>query len=53
MVSHREDKEHPAYALLVGKGGPKLKEADPGSAVQPVDKDAPPPKGALVMGDFS
>jgi uncharacterized protein (TIGR03435 family) len=50
MVSHREDKEHPAYALLVGKGGPKLKEADPESAVQPVDKDAPPPKGALVMG---
>jgi uncharacterized protein (TIGR03435 family) len=29
---HRETKEHPVYALVVGKGGPKMKEADPGNA---------------------
>ena len=26
---HREMKEMPAYALLVGKGGPKLRESSP------------------------
>jgi uncharacterized protein (TIGR03435 family) len=35
MVAHRESKEEPIYALVVGKGGPKLKESAP-------DADAPP-----------
>ncbi|MDR3698073.1 MAG: TIGR03435 family protein [Candidatus Sulfopaludibacter sp.] len=29
MTFHREEKEHAAYALVVGKGGPKFKESDP------------------------
>jgi uncharacterized protein (TIGR03435 family) len=28
MAFHRESKEHAVYALVVGKGGPKLKESD-------------------------
>jgi uncharacterized protein (TIGR03435 family) len=42
LVVHRETKELPTYALVVGKGGPKMKEspkADPDA--QP---DAPPPQ---------
>ena len=33
---HREQQEHPVYALVVGKGGPKLKES-------PVDEAPPAP----------
>src|ERR1035438_10330433 len=29
MVSHKEHPMRPAYALVVDKGGPKLKETDP------------------------
>jgi uncharacterized protein (TIGR03435 family) len=36
LVAHRENKEQPVYALVVSKGGPKLKEAD-------AQADAPPP----------
>lgn len=53
LVVHRESKEHNVYALIVGKGGSKLKEADPEPAVPPVDPEAPPPepkKGETVMG---
>jgi uncharacterized protein (TIGR03435 family) len=32
LAVHRENKEQPVYALVVGKGGPKLKEAPPGAA---------------------
>jgi uncharacterized protein (TIGR03435 family) len=35
LVAHRESKEHPIYALVVGKNGPKLKDSAP-------DADAPP-----------
>lgn len=49
MTSHCENKEHPAYALIVGKSGPKLKDADPATAPPPA-ADAPPAKGGLVMG---
>ena len=39
---HREKKELPAYAMVVAKGGPKLKESDP--AAQPnFGPDGPPP----------
>ena len=31
LKAHRESRESPIYALLVGKDGPKLKEAEPGS----------------------
>ena len=29
MTTHRDSKEHPVYGLMVGKGGPKMKEALP------------------------
>jgi uncharacterized protein (TIGR03435 family) len=41
LVVHKETKELPTYALVVAKGGPKMKESpkeDPDAA-----KDAPPP----------
>ncbi len=40
---HRETKEHPEYALVIGKGGAKLKEAveDPGHPAVAVDPKAP------------
>jgi uncharacterized protein (TIGR03435 family) len=45
---HRESQEHPIYALIVGKGGPKLKEAPP-------DDPAPSPaaddkKSGMTIG---
>ena len=39
LVAHRESKEHPVLALVVGKGGPKLKES--AEAPQPIDENAP------------
>jgi uncharacterized protein (TIGR03435 family) len=39
LAFHRENHEHPMYALVVAKGGPKLKEAEP-------DADTPPPAAA-------
>lgn len=53
LTLRRETKEHAVYALVVGKGGPKLKPAE-----VPVDKgDAPagnsgkgaPPRNAMMM----
>ena len=29
VAVHRETKEHPVYALVIGKSGPKMKEAEP------------------------
>src|SRR5216684_8699142 len=29
LTVHRETKERPVYALIVGKGGPKLRESEP------------------------
>jgi uncharacterized protein (TIGR03435 family) len=37
LKAHRENKEQPVYALVVSKGGPKLKEAV-------ADSDTPPPE---------
>ncbi len=52
LTAHRETKEHQAYALIVGKNGPKLKEAAPEAApAPPADGSAPPSKGAMVMGN--
>jgi uncharacterized protein (TIGR03435 family) len=59
LVVHRENKEEPVYALVVGKGGVKLKAAVP----EPAGADAPaasqtiggfgfvPPPGAPPGGD--
>ena len=38
LVVRRETKEHPVLALVVGKGGPKLKAAEPAKAI---DENAP------------
>ena len=51
LTAHRESKERPAYALVVGKNGPKLKEAEPDPAAPPAaDPAAPPGKGIFVVG---
>jgi uncharacterized protein (TIGR03435 family) len=51
MTVHRESKEFPAYALVVGKNGPKLKAADPDPVAPPVaDPSAPPEKGVFTVG---
>jgi uncharacterized protein (TIGR03435 family) len=39
LAAHRENREHPVYALVVAKGGAKLKEAA-------TDADTPPPPPA-------
>jgi uncharacterized protein (TIGR03435 family) len=39
LALHRESKEHPVLALVVGKGGPKMKESP--EAPKPIDPDAP------------
>jgi uncharacterized protein (TIGR03435 family) len=36
VAAHRETREQPVYALVVGKNGPKMKESE-------VDPDSPPP----------
>lgn len=46
LAVHRETKEHNIYALVVGKGGPKLKESEPDPIAPTVASDggpAPPP----------
>jgi len=46
LVVHRETKEHAVWALVVGKGGPKMKEAEPLPVAPTVSADggpAPPP----------
>jgi uncharacterized protein (TIGR03435 family) len=48
MTVHRETKELPIYALVVGKNGHKLKEPAPGGKESPIDaalagRGAPPP----------
>ncbi len=51
LVVHRETKDHSVYALIVAKGGPKLKEADPEPAAPETPED--PKKGETVMGQGS
>lgn len=46
LAAHLETQEHPVYALIVAKGGPKLKEATPNP---PLDPDAPLKSGELKM----
>src|SRR2546421_3982241 len=42
---HRESRDLPIYALIVAKGGPKLKESTPDP-----ETPAEPPKGAVTLG---
>jgi uncharacterized protein (TIGR03435 family) len=51
LVIHRESKDHSVYALVVGKGGSKMKEAEP----DPPTPETPPEpkKGEMVMGQGS
>jgi uncharacterized protein (TIGR03435 family) len=39
LALHRDSKEHPALALMVGEGGPKMKEAS--EALKPIDPNTP------------
>src|ERR1700733_15363779 len=48
LVIHRETKDQSVYALVVAKGGPKLKEAEPEPAAPETPED--PKKGETVMG---
>ena len=43
LTAHRENKDHPVYALVPGKGGPKLKEAV-------AEPEAPPASDAKPQG---
>jgi uncharacterized protein (TIGR03435 family) len=45
LAVHIEKKDHPIYALVVGKGGPKLKPAEiaPAGAEPKIAGNAPPP----------
>jgi len=47
LAVHRDSKEHPVLALVVGKGGPKLKESP--EAPQPIDENAPLKPGEVKM----
>lgn len=47
LVTHRETQEHPILALVVGKGGPKMKES-PGDAPA-IDPDTPLKSGEIQM----
>ncbi len=59
VALHRETKEHPVFAIVVAKGGPKLKPAEaaqdagPGAAAAPKSLDGPgrgaPPEGAMTI----
>jgi len=59
LAIHRESKEHSVYALVVGKGGIKMKEAEPDpppakpaadAAEGDAPPDEPPGKGGMVVG---
>jgi uncharacterized protein (TIGR03435 family) len=50
MKSHYETREIPAYALVVAKGGPKMKEVVPGTAHPdaPKGRDGNPTQGQML-----
>ena len=51
LVIHRDTKDQSVYALIVAKGGPKLKEAEPDPAVPETPEE--PKKGETVIGQGS
>jgi uncharacterized protein (TIGR03435 family) len=46
LTVHKETQEHPVYALVVAKGGSKMKESP---APKPIDPDAPLKPGEMKM----
>ena len=48
LTIHRQSKEQNVYALVVGKGGSKLKDSVPEADAPPA---ADPPAGSMVMGE--
>lgn len=52
LAVHRETKEMPVYAVLPGKGGPRLPEADPRGCVTPGPDSPPPGPGQIACGGF-
>ena len=50
---HREKKDLPAYALIVGKNGPKLKESSAEAGVDTFNAAAPPPPPPPGAGTFT
>jgi uncharacterized protein (TIGR03435 family) len=50
LTFHRDNKEQPIYALVVGKGGPKLKESPAETAPAPAADDEKKDKSAIVIG---
>jgi uncharacterized protein (TIGR03435 family) len=55
LVVRRETKDQSVYALVVAKGGPKLKESEPDPPAPDVPPDGPetPKKGEMVIGQGS
>ena len=56
LAVHRDTQEHKVWALVVGKGGPKLKEApaaptpiDPNAPLKPGETKIEGPEGPIVM----
>jgi uncharacterized protein (TIGR03435 family) len=50
MTAHRDKQDHPVLALVVGKDGPKLKDAvAPATPAEPIDPDAPPKPGEFTL----
>ncbi len=49
LTLHKETKDHSMYALVVAKGGPKLKDAVPEPTVQPDAPPAAPEKGTATI----
>ena len=56
LALHRESKEHPVLALVVGEGGPKMKESpetppaiDPAAPLKPGEKQIDSPDGPIRM----
>jgi len=47
LAAHRDTQEHPVFALLVGKDGPKLKESV--ATAEPIDEKAPLKPGETQM----
>jgi uncharacterized protein (TIGR03435 family) len=47
LEAHRDSQEHPVLGLVVGKGGPKMKEST--GTLAPIDEDAPLKPGEMKM----
>jgi uncharacterized protein (TIGR03435 family) len=47
LATHRDTQEHPVFALVVGKDGPKLKESQ--GTAEPIDENAPLKPGETQM----